>query len=533
MARAITWRNVNAQSQADAFRFNELGNQQINAGLSGLQSQLTGAAKELEQEAYQSALGQINALGTVDAARQARDNNFVDQLANGDVELANRLRTDLNNRTTQLQQRYTNDIRFDDLRTDQKERGTVASLEQAIANRDLAGINASLGNLSQETRAQYADRVAGLRNELKVGDLLTNINAENIEDSTKAFESLSSDIKGQYAPQFYGAIEQARKKGINDRFKETLTSLDADRDQYALDKFLLDNPEYDGQVFINNGQLELSDATPDDNTVINSLFQEGASDYYEGAPTYNDRINDFKEQNSDLTLAELNAVSEVGKQFASNDSRYVQREAARKQQKAINDNLAKYDAFKAIENNPENHPAFAPFKDIKDYPTIYSKFDGLTVGGDGLFDSEGDKQNFVKAADSVVQTGYKDANGNTKRYNPEVVGAALSMTTAVLKAHKTKELGDENALVEYVEKDGNEWLSSLLRYTPSIFQGVYSLNAAGGRNNIDKKEFKKLLNRMQAVYEEGNVNRRENDATRRRALETGLLTFEELQGSKR
>ncbi|UYE90226.1 hypothetical protein A5gp_00028 [Alteromonas phage vB_AemP_PT15-A5] len=531
MARPITWRNVNAQSQADAFRFNELGSQQVNAGLAGLQSQLTGAAKELEQDAYQSALGQINALGTVDAARQARDNNFVDQLANGDVELANRLRSDLNNRTTQLQQRYTNDIRFDDLRTDQKERGTVASLEQAIANRDLAGIDNSLNNLSQETRAEYAGRVAGLRNELQVGDLLTNINAENIDESTKAFEALSSDIKGQYAPQFYGAIEQARKKGINSKLKETLTTLDADRDQYALNNFLLDNPEYDGQLFINNGQLELSDATPDDNTFINSLFQENANSYYEGAPTYAERINDFKEQNNDLTLSELNAVSEVGKQFASNDSRYVERETARKQREAINKNLTLFDMNELVKSRPVNEAPFTPFENM-DLTSVYNSFDDLMVGGDGWFDSAGDKEKFVKSADEVVSAGFKDEAGNTKQYNPKVVGAALSMTSAVLRATKDKDLGDESFLQSISNNPENAWIMSIVGNSTHGLGSIANIAAVGESSNINKPEFKKLLNRMQALYEEGEVNRRLNQATRRNALAQGI-TFEELQSGNR
>ena len=280
MAQPITWRNVNSASQSDAFNFTRLGTQQINRGLSGFQNQITGIAEAQEQEAFDNALAQINGLNTVDAVRQAQSGNFLDTISGGDTNLANRLQGALDNRGNDLRQQFTTDINFNEAVLNENEKGTVAQLRESIANRDLTGIDTALNGLSANTRAQFAPQVQGLRDRLTVGKLISDLTTDNIEESQKTFDGLSDDLKGEYANQFQANVDRVNKERIFGGLQSDLSSVQDARDRHALDNFLTDNPEYDGEVFINNGELSLTNATPDDDAFVNKLFSDNATTYY-------------------------------------------------------------------------------------------------------------------------------------------------------------------------------------------------------------------------------------------------------------
>jgi hypothetical protein len=184
MANNITWRSETSPDQSSALGFFREGSRQVEKGLTGLSGLANKVAGEMDSDQLNSALNQINQLGSVDDTRTARTEGLVDTLGLNDrqqIQARSALDAQEANQGNLLQAQQG----FDKNQLKIEEDGTRNLVAEATANKDWGKVKELNKTLSSggfdQIQANQAKRTSDtqIAKDNLAGEIITGTAARN------------------------------------------------------------------------------------------------------------------------------------------------------------------------------------------------------------------------------------------------------------------------------------------------------------------------------------------------------------------
>lgn len=311
MANPITWRQMATPSQRDAISLFEQGGQQVNRGLNNLANIAQSQANQMDADQLNAALAQVNNLGTVDAARAARENNMVGGLGLN-PEMQNQVRDALRSRINALQQQNITQQNYD---TNQRSR-TEAPIRDQIAR---------LADSGDFTQARQL--------------------AEGLSDGGRVLAGLTEAERGYNA------------RNTLENFRTTLQGVPAAREQYRQQQqeFLARNPGIaDAIRFDPQGRMQVNTDSGYTQEFVGNLMREQGYDFTGGIPTYDQAIGNLYQNADGLSFNQLAQAIQGAEGIRNSDPAYQQEQAVAARQAELNQQIQDIRQEAFLAQNPTN-----------------------------------------------------------------------------------------------------------------------------------------------------------------------------------